>query len=54
MPEAIENARHRLPPTYASHTYKVLGKVDLSDSVWLEVKENISRYRFFKVTVEEK
>ena len=40
MPEAIENARHRLPPTYASHAYKVLGKVDLSDSVWLEVKEN--------------
>ena len=41
-------------PTYASRTYKVFGKVDLSDSVWLEVKENTSLYRFFKVTVEVK
>ena len=41
-------------PTYASRTYKVLGKVDLSDSVWIEVKDNASLYRFFKVEVEIK
>jgi len=41
-------------PTYASRTYKILGKVALSDSVWLEVKDNASLYRFFKVTVEVK
>ena len=41
-------------PTYASRTYKVFGKVDLSDSIWLEVNENTSLYRFFKVTVEVK
>lgn len=41
-------------PSYASRTYKILGKVDLSDSIWLEVKENTLLYRFFKVTVEVK
>ena len=41
-------------PTYASRTYKIFGKVDLSDSVWLEVKDNAAQYRFFKVTVELK
>ena len=41
-------------PTYASRTYKVLGKVDLSDSIWLQVKENTLLYRFFKVTVDIK
>ena len=40
--------------TYASRTYKILGKVDISDSVWIEVKDNIELYRFFKVTVEVK
>ena len=41
-------------PSYASRTYKILGKVDLSDSVWLEVTDNISLYRFSKVTVKNK
>ena len=40
--------------TSPSRIYKVFGKVDLSDSVWLEVKENASLYRFFKITVEIK
>ena len=37
-----------------NRTYKVFGKVDLSDSVWLKVKDNTSLYRFFKVEVESK
>jgi hypothetical protein len=41
-------------PTSASRTYTILGKVDLSDSVWLEVKDNVELYRFLKVTVEVK
>ena len=41
-------------PTYASRTYKVLGKVNLSDSVWIEVKDTGELYQFFKVTVEIK
>ena len=41
-------------PTYASRTYKVLGKVDLADSVWIEVGDNVELYRFFKVIVEIK
>ncbi len=41
-------------PTYASRTYKILGKVDFSDSVWIEVKDNVELYRFFKVEVELK
>ena len=41
-------------PTYASRTYKVLGKVDLADSVWLEVNDNADLYRFFKVEVDMK
>jgi hypothetical protein len=41
-------------PTYASRTYKVFGKVDLSDSVWIEVKDNVELYRFFKVEVSMK
>ena len=40
--------------TSPSRTYKVFGKVDLSDSVWLEVNGNADLYRFFKVTVEIK
>ena len=32
----------------------VLRKADLSDSVWLKVKDNVELYRFFKVTVEVK
>lgn len=32
----------------------VFGKVDLSDSVWLEVKDNVELYRFFKVEVSTK
>ena len=40
--------------TSPSRTYKVFGKVDLSNSVWLEVKDNVELYRFFKVTVEIK
>ena len=40
--------------TSPSRTYKVFGKVDLSDSVWLEVKDNVELYRFFRVTVEVK
>ena len=39
-------------PTYASRTYKVFGKVNLSDSVWIEVRDNVELYRFFKVEVE--
>ena len=41
-------------PTYASRTYKIFGKVDLADSVWIEVKDNVELYRFFKVEVELK
>ena len=33
-------------------TYKVFGKVDLADSVWIKVKDNVELYRFFKVKVE--
>ena len=40
--------------TSPSRTYKVFGKVDLSDSVWLEVKDTVELYRFFKVEVEVK
>ena len=40
--------------TYASRTYKVLGKVNLSDSAWIEVKDNVELYRFFKAEVEIK
>ena len=40
--------------TYASRKYTVYGKVNLSDSVWLEVNDNAATYRFFKVTVELK
>ena len=40
--------------TYASRKYTVYGKVNLSDSVWLEVNGNESTYRFFKVNVELK
>ena len=39
-------------PTSASRTYKVFGKVDFSDFVWIEVKDNIALYRFFKAEVE--
>ena len=35
-------------PTSASRTYKVFGKVDLADSVWLEVNDNAALYRFSK------
>ena len=38
--------------TYASRKYMVYGKVNLTDSVWLEVNDNAATYRFFKVTVE--
>ena len=41
-------------PTYASRTYNVFGKVDLADSVWIEVGDNVELYRFFKVTIELK
>ena len=41
-------------PTDASRTYKVFGKVDLAESVWIEVGDNASLYRFFKVEVEIK
>ena len=41
-------------PTYASRTYKVFGKVDLADSVWIEIGDNVELYRFFKVEVEMK
>ena len=37
-----------------SRTNKVFGKVDLADSVWIEVRDNVELYRFFKVTVELK
>ena len=37
-----------------ARTYRVFGKVNLSDSVWLEVNGNIGLYRFFKATVELK
>ena len=40
--------------TSPSRTYKVFGKVDLSDSVSLEVNENAGLYRFFKVAVDLK
>lgn len=40
--------------TYASRKYTVYGKVNLSDSVWLEINDNAATYRFFKVTVELK
>ena len=40
--------------TSASRKYTVYGKVNLSDSVWLEVNDNAAIYRFFKVTVELK
>ena len=41
-------------PTYASRTYKILEKVDFSDSVWLEINGNVALYRFFRITVEVK
>lgn len=41
-------------PTSASRIYKVFGKVELTDSVWLEVNGNADLYRFFPVTVEIK
>jgi len=37
-----------------SRTYRVWGKVELSDSVWLEVEGNAFLYHFFKTTVETK
>ena len=40
--------------TYASRKYTVYGKVNLSDSVWLEVNDNATIYRFFKVSVDMK
>lgn len=40
-------------PTYASRTYKVFCKVDLADSVWIEVGGNAALYRFFKVEVDQ-
>jgi len=40
--------------TYTSRKYAIYGKVNLSDSVWLEVNGNASTYRFFKVTVDLK
>lgn len=39
-------------PTYASRTYTILGKVDLTDPLWIEVRDNIDLYRFFKVKVD--
>jgi len=36
-------------PTSASRTYKVFGKGDLDDSVWIEVKDNVELDRLFKV-----
>ena len=42
----------RGPKTYAARTVRIWGKVNLSDSVWLEVKDNAELYRFFKTTVE--
>ena len=44
----------RGPKTYAARTVRVWGKVNLSDSVWLEVKDNAELYRFFKTSVETK
>ena len=38
--------------TVSSRIYKTWGKVNLSDSVWIEVKDNAELYRFFKTTVE--
>ena len=38
----------------ASRTNKVIDKVDLADSVWIEVRDNVELYRFFKVKVEIK
>lgn len=40
--------------TYASRKYTIFGKVNLADSVWLEVDGNSSIYRFFKVNVDVK
>ena len=37
-----------------NRTYKVLGNVDLADSVWIEVGDNVELYRFFKVAIEMK
>ena len=36
----------------ASRTYTLWGKVNLSDTLWLKVGENIHLYHFFKYTVE--
>ena len=38
-------------PTYVSRRYRIYGKVELSDSVWLEVKDNAEVYRFFRILV---
>ena len=35
--------------TSPSRTYKVFGKVDLDDSVWIEVKDNVELDWLFKV-----
>ena len=37
-----------------SRTYRLWGKVELSDSVWIEVKDNAHLYRFFRYSVEAK
>lgn len=39
-------------PTYVSRRYRIYGKVELSDSVWLEVKDNAEVYRFFRILVD--
>ena len=47
-------ARKKAKLEELKRTAKHQSKVDLSDPVWLEVKDNASLYRFFKVTVEVK
>jgi len=49
-----QNQNFRADSQRRQRSYTVFGKVDLSDSVWLEMKENTSLYRFFKVTIEVK
>ena len=36
------------------HQIRDFGEVNLADSVWLEAKDNVEIYRFFKVEVEVK
>jgi len=43
-----QNQNFRVDSQRRQRSYTVFGKVDLSDSIWLEVKDNATLYRFSK------